>query len=107
VGADAARWARQPGQGEYAKPERERRFLLRIDPPLGVATRSTGKSRRAFENGELSWTQDVSITYWVNNKKSAYNGKIGAFTQAYGGKRFGLGQLPKGDPQVPTVDKRR
>jgi hypothetical protein len=68
---------------------------------------STGKSRRAFENGELSWTQDISITYWVKSKKSAYNGKIGAFTPAYGGKRFGLGQLPKGDPQVPTVDKRR
>jgi hypothetical protein len=68
---------------------------------------STGKSRRAFDNGELSWTQDLFIAYWVKNKTSAYNDKIGAFTQAYGGRRFGLGQFPKGDPQVPTVDKRR
>jgi CYTH domain-containing protein len=40
VGADATRWTRQPGQGKYARAEHERRFLLRIDPPLGVATRS-------------------------------------------------------------------
>ncbi|MCW2681189.1 MAG: hypothetical protein JWM62_2590, partial [Frankiales bacterium] len=67
---------------------------------------ATGKALRAFTNGELSWTQDVYITYWTKNKKSPYNGETGAFTQAYGGKRFGLGQLPKGDPAVPTLDKR-
>ncbi|MDQ3492601.1 MAG: hypothetical protein M3452_05005 [Chloroflexota bacterium] len=67
---------------------------------------TTGFSRRAFENGELSWTQDVFVTYWQKNKKSPFNAKTGAFTQAYGGKRFGLGQIPKGAPAVPTVDKR-
>ena len=67
---------------------------------------TTGKSLRAFVNGELSWTQDVFVTYWTKSKKSPYNGEVGAFTQAYGGKRFQLGQLPKGDPAVPTVDKR-
>ncbi len=40
VGPDGTRWARRPGQGEYARPVRERRFLLRTDPPLGVATGS-------------------------------------------------------------------
>jgi len=40
VGPDGTRWTRRPGQGEYARPERERRFLLRTDPPLGVATGS-------------------------------------------------------------------
>ncbi len=67
---------------------------------------TTGFSRRAFENGELSWTQDAFVTYFNKKKKSPYNGVTGAFVQAYGGKRFGLGQLPKGDPQVPTADKR-
>jgi hypothetical protein len=67
----------------------------------------TGLTRRAFENGELSWTQDAHITYFVKTKTSAYNGEAGSFTQAYGGRRFGLGQLPKGDLQVPTVDQRR
>ena len=67
---------------------------------------STGYSERAFVNGELSWTQDVYVTYWTKNKTSPYNKELGAFTQAYGGKRFGLGELPKGAPQVPTVDKR-
>jgi hypothetical protein len=68
---------------------------------------TTGKSRRAFENGELSWTRDVFVTYWVKGKKSAFNGNTGAYTQAYGGRRFGEGQIPKGDPAVPTFDKRR
>ncbi len=26
-------WARTPGEGSYARPERERRFLVRADPP--------------------------------------------------------------------------
>jgi len=26
-------WAREPGRGSYARPERERRFLVRTDPP--------------------------------------------------------------------------
>jgi CYTH domain-containing protein len=37
--ADASHWRRQSGQGKYAKPERERRFLLVADPPPGVASR--------------------------------------------------------------------
>ncbi len=66
----------------------------------------TGRTRRAFENGELSWTQDAHVTWFQKGKKSAYNGVAGTFNQAYGGRRFGLGQLPGGDLQVPTVDKR-
>ena len=66
----------------------------------------TGRTRRAFENGDLSWTQDAQVTFFQKTKKSPYNGVTGAFTQAYGGRRFGLGQLPQGDLQVPTVDKR-
>lgn len=66
----------------------------------------TGRPLRAFVGGELSWTQDVHVTYWAKGRKSPFNGVTGSFVQAYGGKRFGLGQLPKGDPAVPTVDKR-
>jgi hypothetical protein len=70
---------------------------------------NSGESRRAFENGELSWTRDVYAVYWNKNKTSPFNGKKGGFVQAYGGKRFGLGELPKGDPApaIPTADKRR
>lgn len=76
-------------------------------PKLGSRGGGTsGFSRRAFENGHLSWVQDMAVTYWNKNKTSPYNGAKGAFTQAYGGKRFGLGQLPGGDPAVPTVDQR-
>ena len=81
--------------------------MMASAPRLGTrGGGATGFSRRAFEKGELSWTQDVFVTWWQKNKKSAFNGKTGAFTQAYGGRRFGLGQIPKGDPAVPTVDKR-
>lgn len=77
-------------------------------PTLGTrGGGSTGFSRRAFEGGELSWTQNVFLTYWTKTKKSPYNGEIGAFTQAYGGRRFGLGQFPPAaQPPVPTVDQR-
>ncbi len=39
VNSDPARWHRQAGQGKYARPERERRFLLVTDPPSGAAAR--------------------------------------------------------------------
>jgi hypothetical protein len=66
----------------------------------------TGFARRAFENGELSWTRDVRLLYWNKNKTSPYNGQKGSYVQA-GGKRFDLGQFPKAQqPPVPTKDKR-
>ncbi len=69
---------------------------------------SSGLSRRAFENGELSWTQDVFVTYFNKNKVSPYNKVKGAYTQTYGGRRFGLGQFPTAaQPNVPTADARR
>lgn len=92
---------------QAAGPDLTPQSMMASAPRLGTrGGGTTGFSRRAFENGELSWTQDVFVTYWTKNKKSAFNGKTGAFTQAYGGKRFGLSQIPKGDPAVPTVDKR-
>jgi hypothetical protein len=76
-------------------------------PKLGArGGGTTGKPLRAFVNGELSWTQDVYVTYWNKRRVSPYNGEAGGYVQAYGGRRFGLGQLPKGDPAVPTADKR-
>ena len=67
---------------------------------------TTGYQRRAFEDGELSWTRDVRLIYWNKSKTSPYNGKQGSYVQA-GGKRFDLGQFPKAQqPPVPTKDKR-
>lgn len=34
-----AGWQRRPGEGKYARPERERRFLLQGDPPAGPPSR--------------------------------------------------------------------
>jgi hypothetical protein len=96
---------RQPAPGR--RPNLTPPNMMAGAPRLGSrGGGTTGFSRRAFEKGELSWTQDVFVTWWQKNKKSPYNSETGAFTQAYGGKRFGLGQIPKGDPAVPTVDKR-
>lgn len=39
MGADGVDWQRSAGQGRYARPERERRFLLSAEPPAGVAYR--------------------------------------------------------------------
>jgi CYTH domain-containing protein len=72
VEADATRWTRQPGHGGYARHERERRFLLRTDPPLGVANRSIEdryiqgtrlRLRHVFADGEdvYKLTQKVRV----------------------------------------------
>lgn len=39
VNSDPELWQRQPGHGKYARPERERRFLLAAEPPPGAADR--------------------------------------------------------------------
>ena len=39
MNGNAADWQRQPGQGRYARPERERRFLVQGDPPAGISSR--------------------------------------------------------------------
>jgi hypothetical protein len=65
----------------------------------------TGFARRAFENGELSWTRDVRLLFWNRNKVSAYNGVRGAFVQT-GGSRFE--KFPTApQPPIPTADQRR
>ncbi|HWG93489.1 MAG TPA: hypothetical protein VNU66_04600 [Mycobacteriales bacterium] len=66
----------------------------------------TGFPRRAFEDGELSWTRDVRLLGWHKDKTSVFNGQRGAYV-GYGGRRFGLGDFPTApQPPVPTVDKR-
>jgi CYTH domain-containing protein len=37
--SDAIDWGREPGKGKYARPERERRFLVQDAVPAGEATR--------------------------------------------------------------------
>jgi hypothetical protein len=64
---------------------------------------STGFARRAFENGEQSWTRDVRLLYWNKKKTSVFNGKKGAHIQV--GPRMEV--FPKAkQPSIPTVDKR-
>jgi len=63
----------------------------------------TGFPRRAFENGELSWTRDVRLLYWNKKKTSAFNGKRGAFVEI--GPR--MENFPKAkQPAAPPADKR-
>lgn len=67
---------------------------------------TTGYQRRAFEDGELSWTRDVRLIYWNKNKTSPYNGKKGSYVQA-GGTRFDVGRFPTAQqPPIPTKDNR-
>lgn len=39
VPSDATEWFREPGRGKYARPERERRFLVARSVPVGEAAR--------------------------------------------------------------------
>jgi hypothetical protein len=44
---------------------------------------------------------DVREIYWDRNATSKYNGKTGAYLESDPGKRYKVGQLPPGDPNIP------
>jgi hypothetical protein len=81
--------------------------MAALAPRLGSRGGGTGyQTRRAFENGELSWTRDVRLLYWDKDKKSPYNNEAGSYVKV-GAQRFGLGEFPRAaQPPVPTADKR-
>ncbi len=65
-------WAREPGRGSYARPERERRFLVRDDPPSLQDTRTVEdryldgtrlRLRHVHADGRSVWklTQKVRV----------------------------------------------
>jgi hypothetical protein len=54
----------------------------------------------AFPQGAYTPTRDTRILWWDPERISIYNRKKGAYVEAYGGKRFALGQLPKGEPDI-------
>jgi hypothetical protein len=43
---------------------------------------------------------DTRYIWWNPSKVSIFNGKEGAYEEAYGGRRFAPGQIPAGEPQV-------
>ena len=53
-----------------------------------------------FPNGNYTPQRDTRILWWDPDRISTYNRKKGAYVEAYGGKRFPLGQLPKGKPDL-------
>ena len=58
---------------------------------------SSGFSRRAFEEGELSWTRDVFITYWVKGKHEPLQRQARRLhARPTAARRYGLGQFTDG-----------
>jgi hypothetical protein len=53
-----------------------------------------------FPEGNYTPQRDTRILWWDPDRLSTYNRKKGAYVEAYGGKRFPLGQLPKGKPDL-------
>ena len=53
-----------------------------------------------FGQGEYTPTRDARIIWWKPDKVSIYNNKKGAYVTGYGGKRFVIHHLPKGDPDI-------
>jgi hypothetical protein len=55
-----------------------------------------------FHPGEYTPTRDARIIWWDPDRVSIYNNKRGAYVEAYGGKRFAIHHLPKGNPDLFT-----
>jgi hypothetical protein len=53
-----------------------------------------------FPQGSYTPQRDTRILWWDPDRVSIFNRKRGAYVEAYGGKRFPLGGLPKGDPKL-------
>lgn len=53
-----------------------------------------------FPQGNYTPQRDTRIIWWDPERISTYNRKRGAYVEAYGGKRFPYGGLPKGDPKI-------
>jgi hypothetical protein len=53
-----------------------------------------------FPSGNYTPQRDTRILWWNPDKVSVFNRKRGSYVEAYGGKRFPIGQLPKGDPKL-------
>ena len=55
-----------------------------------------------FSPGEYTPTRDATILWWDPERTSTYNNKQGAYVLSYGGKRFAIHHLPKGEPDIFT-----
>ncbi len=54
----------------------------------------------AFPAGNYTPQRDTRILWWNPEAISRYNRKKGSYIEAYGGKRFPIGQLPSGKPDL-------
>ena len=52
--------------------------------------------------GDYEGVQDYREVYWDPNATSADNGKAGSWVGINGGKRYGVGQAPTGQPTLPN-----
>ncbi len=82
---------------QAAGPELTPARMAAAAPTLGSrGGGTTGRARKAFEDGELSWTRDVYLTYFNKNRTSPFNSKKGSYQQADGGRRYSLGSWASG-----------
>jgi len=62
--------------------------------PVGTGQAGTWN----FDQGFHTAIDDSRQIYWNASGKSAANGKTGTYLEVYGGKRYGQGQYPTGQP---------
>ena len=85
---------------------------------LGIQLAGPNLSPESFEKGMFSYPggtgmygtwgfpgtytpqRDTRIIWWNPDNISTFNRKKGAYVEAYGGKRFPIGQLPRGEPDL-------
>lgn len=83
--------------GPQLDPGTFERGVLTLPPYGGDALHSLVK----FGAGDYTAVSDVRVTYWNPSATSPVNGKQGAYAALDGGRRFGVGQLPRAPLTIP------
>jgi hypothetical protein len=90
------------GAGPTLNPANFEQALLTADPIGGWAkTHDPKQTLVKFGRGDYTAVSDAREAYWDPNAVSTIDGKKGAYVALNGGRRYTLGQWPRGEPQLP------
>jgi hypothetical protein len=90
------------GAGPTLTPEHFEQALLTSDPTGGWDNvHDPTETYVKFGPGDYTAVSDAREVYWDPKAISPIDGKPGAYISLNGGRRYTLGQWPRGEPDLP------